>query len=227
MSSEHTHDHEERLERVLAGAEDPVSALAASELASCPECRAMAKELEDLTNLLDATGAELHEADEAEDRAHDELVERVLGPHLRPTRPTPGPAVVRLWLGVAAAAVVLFVLFLSAPWPGDRPEPGLLGPGDDWEAGFPVGEVAAWNTFTWSGPAEGVGWYELRIRARDADADAPELLLAPDLREPAWTPTTEETATWPEEGIRWEVRVIDGSGRRIAVFSHEAWLSSR
>lgn len=227
----HPDAHTDALEGILASSGDPLDAFVKSELAACQACRERLDEIMDTRNLMNAVGRQVRREVESElpddEVVGDELVERVLGPRAAPDTPAGPRAIARplrfLAAGLAAAAVLVLGVYL-ANRPPSTPA-GILGTEGGIELGQPIGAVAAWDRFTWSGAVPANGWARIVVSGTAPDGTRRELARSSELESSSWSPRAGESDDWPER-ITWELRIYDASGEQVDSLSAESWLQS-
>lgn len=162
-------------------------------------------ELDAVQSLLDQTGQE-----QALTLAEAERVRRAESSPVR-----------RVWLGVAALALVSLALWSFSD--GDDlgiPHGQRMG-NNAVELLAPAGEVASFSEFRWRFELPANGWFTLRVF--DAESGI-EIGRADEWTADAWAPRESATGGWPNR-IRWTVEAYDANGQRIA--GSEAGFAAR
>lgn len=212
--SEHPREHEERLERFLAGelgADDP--ALRA-QLEGCAACREELERLRTLdVELREVTRQALRDVADAragEGPADEALVRRSLEHALANelSRGARRRRTLFLWGALAAGLLLGLGFWLFRARSGDgSPRPEILLHGGAVRCERPLGVVDDYDDFTWSAVLPPGGHYELRIHALVDDRPGERLLTIP-CETPSWTPAAGETRALPD-AIWWSVVVLD------------------
>ena len=195
-SKHHDPTHAVRLEEILLQAEEPLAALAASELSGCADCRLELEQHQVLESRLARVAAEeaaaLAEARRAGPArgAAEQALEAHLGLSSQPSK----GRLLRLapWLALAAALLIWFNL------PEDRQPDFRDLPLDSELVLVPQGVVSSLSEFRWNLPLPPGAWYEVRVHAEGA-AGEPGTLLAESgaLSEQRWSPEPATVPSWP------------------------------
>jgi hypothetical protein len=226
MSGDHGERHETMLGEILFGPGDPYEALRASEVAGCEQCRAELEALLATRARLESAGRGARETVAAasairgapgEERSTAALRQRLTESAARAPRSTPRA---RVWIALAAAAAIAVVLWRWSGTSSDPRDSHMLGP-EALVAVEPVGRVAEWKAFRWTGKLPERGWFLVLLRGTSDDGQAWRQ-ESPHLREPQWSPAT--TAGWPR-AIEWEVHSFTASGEPFDSCSAQASLS--
>ncbi len=221
----HPYEHEEFLERALAG--DASASEEEARVGSCPVCRDELERIRRLAASLDRIGSEQRADVESSISAagpneaalmRRAYLERISALEAKRRRP------VRFFvLGAVAAAILLAVLlgrWLSPTPPESPARSGEIYLGGERIAPLePVGDVPAYSRFAWRAELFPGASYHLVVREGTSDGPVlhQELLTASE-----WIPTPERAASLPPS-IYWEVRLLDAAGNPVDSCWALAW----
>lgn len=245
----HDSTHERELEELLTR-DDAEAAAALRSLAT--ECAHCAQEIEDFYATAATLDAALSADEVSIDRAQEEILAaaraRPLGSRadvieagirvgaLPPSARQPRRGFLVPAAALSAAAIALFSFWLARTHTSPSPAPTsdastLLSSNTGVDCEAPVGEVAAFDTFTWSDSAtrDEHESYTLIIRSLDeTNADgSPVEIRIPDLARASFTPS-EAQRDGVGRSIEWEVWICDATGTATSRYGRaKSALSSR
>ncbi len=237
MKPQHDAEHEGILAAILTGELEREAALVRTSLRDCKECLDVLEDLEALRGELDELGSstqtDLAAAAAMPETPLSDVVESVLGPRLRGTPERRPPSLVdahraeptsarwmrRIAIAMGAAAAVLFLLDWfqprQQPTKAGQDQQQLLGGSEYVRAVAPVGDSQAWNSFHWDAVRPDC-LYEVRVHRFEESGSIgsdPEL-VSPRSQATEWEPTPAALNALPDR-IRWELRVLDATGRYL------------
>jgi hypothetical protein len=220
VNAAHAREHEALIRAVIVGDRSRADGEVRAVLDSCPACARALEELGELSRSLDELrGAEREALAGAAPASAAPWPAARVAAALQGARASERTAAGRLvWVGLAAAAIVAFVLAVRDGRPSGELRRGTQEPQPESYLGArrieglaPRGEVEDYGTFRWTVAPEVAGASTFVVRVRGGDADSAFSLESERLRGNEWTPTKEELASMPDS-IRWEVTAFDASG---------------
>ena len=213
MTSEHPPQHEELLRAVRAGERDPAEAEFQAQLASCAQCAARWRALEDVAKRLSAVArAQRHGLTAAAARPPGPGEERIEATLARLAREEPLHAPrrfrARAWLVAAALLLAGSLAWRALVHAPERPLPDVPLGASGLRLLEPLGEVHRSDLrFRWQDENQAPS-YDLRISPFD-EPDVTLLELRVYARE--WIPGPEQSASFPRHFV-WSVTARDDAG---------------
>jgi len=220
--------HEELLQRILVGELSEGAPEARRQLRDCPECRAELERLRALDARLAAVVEQEH-GDLGQARAESTPADRehvrlaLLGPRAAPRRARRAPR----WelFALAAGLLLLFGWAANSFLPSPKRAPEVLLDTGTIPGGVTLDESGDYGEFWWRYDLKPQDYFELELRAVDADGLAGEIVQkVPPQREPRWTPSPEEKRVLPD---RLSVKVLAKNGTRGRILESGSFPASR